>query len=280
LEVILLSGPVGADIIKKVVLFFGRFFCKEVVSRLDWAALCHIWFSRRDQRHPFFKASFEHLVGRSIQCGSIILDVLRGSIALRHPSGSIGERLVLQIFLLFEFANQVLGWVERDGVVELVWCLVCLVLVQRYRWKGVCTVVLGHELEGVGVGSGEAKFGVVVVVGPIHLMRHSPGEGHCAKVLGGRGRLVRQGVLGGFGRGRLLCGLGRRGRRIVCVCVCQPVVAGAVIREPSTGLSTSCIRLCCRVLCDTVLLRGTRDGVLWRTPGQVGDRVWHHGRMP
>jgi hypothetical protein len=93
-------------------------------------------------------------------------------IALQCLRGSIRECVALPTFLLLDLANQILSLVEGDGLLQLVLGLVCLVLQWSYEREGICPIVVGHELEGVGAGPGEGPLGIVIVV-PIHLLRSS-----------------------------------------------------------------------------------------------------------
>jgi hypothetical protein len=93
-------------------------------------------------------------------------------VALQCLRGSVRECVALSAFLLLDLANQVLSLVEGDGLLQLVLRLACLVLQRRYEREGICPIVVGHELEGVGAGPGEGPLGIVIVV-PIHLLRSS-----------------------------------------------------------------------------------------------------------
>jgi hypothetical protein len=242
---------------------------------LDWPLLRRILLGRRDKRDTFLEASVEIVCGHSLQVA--IFHSLGDSIRMRCPSASIRKRPVLPALLLLNLTNEILGLVERNGVLQLVWCLVRLILRGRYRREGVCPVAFGHEFEGVGGSPGKGPLGVIFVV-PIYFVRHSSCEGHCAEVLGCGIRLVGQRILDGFRWSCLPECLGGRSWRIALVR--QPVVVGAVVLKPSTGLSIFCSGLLYRLLGDTVPLHRAICGVLWSTLWQVGGRVWHHRGMP
>jgi hypothetical protein len=187
LEAVRLACFVAPDIVEEIVLFPGSAFGKNIMPLLDCLLLCRILPGRRNKRDSLLEAFVDVVFSRGLKVTSF--RSLGDSMGLQCPSSGIRKRPVLAARLLLDLTNQLLNLVERDGMFQLAGCPVRLLLRGRYRREGVCPVVFGHELEGVGAGPGKCPLGVIVVV-PIHFVRHSPCKGHCAEVLGCGIRLV------------------------------------------------------------------------------------------